>query len=340
LDDRGPFLTLLRHIAATRRQNLCILQDNLLEGSRKETLKLFKNFRKRAVVQLETVEVDADSINPNFTKYTLPTEEEGFDEVIYKDSIEAEKTKLSTYIANRKLAERLNPVPGREFRHVWDTFSNDVQVWKKQQQGLDLAEVDEFAESIDIFNVNVFNGGPGGKPIFAFFAEEDWLLLEIRFQLALLVKSFCQDCDRQGFHARHFTHYYAKYFNKLFKPQDINHDSIETVIQSFVPEVCVKKNMVSLTEDSSKEKTLDALYVLRLIEDRRQDRMFRVETGDEMAQVTFDSLKERKKANEEERQKYERSRERRRRYSRSRSRRRETRHDRSRPRAASRRYNS
>jgi len=325
LDEREPLLAMLRHLTVSRRQNVVIYSDNLIDSSRKELLKMFAGFRKRAIIDLQIPEDEgAATSGSNFTKFTLPSKNEGFDEIVFSETEAEDRELLTKYIENRKLTERLQPTASQEFRHKWENFTKDILIWMKQRRGLDMTGIEEKEYTDDVLTINVFNGGVNGKPIFAFFSEEDWLILQIRFQYALMVHWFCQQYDRVGFHIKHFEYYYQRYFSKATKPQDFDKETVEEVILAYVPELEISKNMVSLREGVD----LEPLAILRQVEIQRRDRAFRVEAGDEMAAVSFESLKENKKANVaatdgDKRRDLSRSRgaDRRRRHSRSRSRR-------------------
>jgi len=299
LDEREPLLSMLRHLCICRRQNVVVFSDNLFEFSRKELLKTFVGFRTKAVVDLSApcdstpLESAAKNGGDNFTKFTLPSKSEGFDEIVFNGTETEDRESLAKYIELRKLTERLTPIPSQEFRRKWDTFTKDFQIWGKQHRALDMAGLEENEYTEDVMVVNIFNGGVKGKPIFAFFSEEDWLILSIRFQYALMVHWFCQQYGRTGFHIKHFEYYYFKYYGKATKPQDFDKESVKDVIHAYVPELEVNNDMVSLKEGVD----LEPLSIMRLVEAKRRERAFRFEAGDEMARLCFEICKENRRIN-------------------------------------------
>ncbi|CAE8642448.1 unnamed protein product, partial [Polarella glacialis] len=68
------------------------------------------------------------------------------------------------------------------------------------------------AQDVDLFSVEDVCDDGSGKPLFAHFGHEDWVLLSLRAELNLLVHAFkrdCQDPERTGIHPDHLPFYWA-----------------------------------------------------------------------------------------------------------------------------------
>merc|ERR1712100_945560 len=66
-------------------------------------------------------------------------------------------------------------------------------------------------------DINDANGN--GEPLYSKFEMEDWALLNLRFEVHLLVHAFKHDVnddDRPGIHVEHFDFYYQRYYKRNF----------------------------------------------------------------------------------------------------------------------------
>merc|ERR1712232_208381 len=78
-------------------------------------------------------------------------------------------------------------------------------------------------ENLDIFGVEKVTDLGGGMPLYHAFENDDWALLELQYELYLLVHAFkkdVEDKDRSGIRLEHLAFYYQKYFSKQLVPAD------------------------------------------------------------------------------------------------------------------------
>ena len=132
-----------------------------------------------------------------------------------------------------------------------------------------------------------------GEPLFANFTFEDWALLNLRFEVAVLMQSFRQDVsdpERPGIHESHLAFYYNRYFRK---PLNFKFFGVSTVA-----ELCdLVKDVVSILENGilspvlSEDQLSNHLdLLLRHTEEARQERQRRIEAGEEGARLKFSPM--------------------------------------------------
>jgi len=126
-----------------------------------------------------------------------------------------------------------------------------------------------------------------GEPIFANFSFEDWALLSLRLELALLAHSFKKDSkdeDRTGIHESHLPFYYHKYYMKSFNVRYYGVESTEGLTKLIF-------DAVQLSPDAVLETTLpedfDFEILVRRTEFERRERQKRLDSGDDSARLVF-----------------------------------------------------
>merc|ERR1712013_634162 len=78
-------------------------------------------------------------------------------------------------------------------------------------------ETEEEEPDIDIFSVDDVCDIGDGVPLFSNFAAEDWELVRLRFDFAMLIASFKKDCDdpdREGIPLEHLSFYHQRYYKR------------------------------------------------------------------------------------------------------------------------------
>jgi len=170
-----------------------------------------------------------------YSDFSLPSVDEGFDEVRYEWQQEAAAaTALKDWQFARKLTQRVDDLkPGEWFTTESAAWAKKLQEWRKAQaewkdpkrraalkekkaearkkaaeeakeKGLELeaeaeAEADAAMEidpdTVDVMSVEDVADLGSGEPLFSSFSHEDWALLAIRYELFLLVHSFKKDLD-------------------------------------------------------------------------------------------------------------------------------------------------
>jgi len=231
-----------------------------------------------------------------FSKFTTPNKSEGFDDIRYEwDSAEKANVYLKEWVANKKLNTRIEDLkPGEFFTAKAAEFGKLYQSWQDCARNSDKAEKpvkekkegDEEEAELDVFSVTDVMDIGDKVPLFQNFGVEDWALLQLRFELHMLVTSFKKDCDdedRTGVPMEHVPFYYYKYFNKMFSPASFAMEDTKKMLN-------LVKDTVTITDvivvSQHKEDTEYDIFV-KLTEAARRDRQRRIEAGDETARLKY-----------------------------------------------------
>eukprot|EP00927_Polykrikos_kofoidii_P033431 TRINITY_DN2825_c0_g2_i4.p1 TRINITY_DN2825_c0_g2~~TRINITY_DN2825_c0_g2_i4.p1 ORF type:complete len:1066 (-),score=243.31 TRINITY_DN2825_c0_g2_i4:225-3371(-) len=253
-----------------------------------------------------------------FAKFSLPTEEEGFDEIryVWQDSSACQSI-FKDWLLEQKKTQRVEDLqPSSWFSERWETWQSTLKDWRRIQskcmsskdkadagkEGHDendkadegivaeeeskTVEIDE--DELDVFEIDNVNDIGNGKPIYSHFEYEDWTLLCLRYELHLLVHAFRHDIDdpdRLSFQESHLTYYYNKYFRKALDLDCLGCKGFADV------EAMIKEN-VTLDEKTSfikvvlpADEPLDKF--MRLTEEHRRERQRCIDAGDETARLKF-----------------------------------------------------
>merc|ERR1711939_840224 len=105
----------------------------------------------------------------------------------------------------------------------------------------------------DIFAVdNVCDIGHG-EPLFAKFGNEDWVLMQLRWELYTFVTAFkkdVDDADRQAIPEPHISFYYNRYHKKNFTPKLFGKDTLTELLG-------MAKDTVTINDSKFLTTTLD-----------------------------------------------------------------------------------
>ncbi|CAJ1427927.1 unnamed protein product, partial [Effrenium voratum] len=261
--------------------------------------------------------------NSTFMDFSLPTDEEDFAEIRYEWATElVSKEYMRSWMQAKKITTRVEDIncsetfTNRVFE--WQRLQNEWQVkqkdfksdpvkqqaaevradkekryeekQEKQQPEAEAAEdeLDGFVP-LDIYSVKDVADIGEGEPLFANFSLEDWALLNLRFELTILMQGFRQDVadpERPGIHESHLGFYYNKYFRK---PLNIKFFGVSTAV-----ELCaLAKDVVTIQENGvlapslSEEQLANLDMLVRLTEAARRERHRRIEAGDESSRLKF-----------------------------------------------------
>jgi len=259
------------------------------------------NFRKRDAPDLDTKELSAW-----YAKFTLPEEDEGFDEIKFAW---AEKAKCEEHfrkwVLERKLTQRIEDLqPSEWFKSKWSDWTKSLGSWKKKQKDFkdpavkkalakkkeedEGEKVEVNSEDLDVFAVEDVADIGNGEPLFAHWVFEDWSLLSLRFELHLLVHAFRHDVDdpdRPAFHENHLPFYYNKYFKKVFNAKYFGVTKLAELIEMIKDTVEINSKTFMIESQLSNDTPMDNF--VKLTEDHRRDRQRRLDAGDETAQLKF-----------------------------------------------------
>jgi len=134
-------------------------------------------------------------------------------------------------------------------------------------------------------------GGENGKPLYAAFLNEDWLLLSCRYQLHLLLHSFAEDSGAkdiqlEGMPVDHVAQYFSTYFNpRKFSPKSLGCTGLEQVVELMDDSVKIETKGKQMFLVPLLDKDTEVIAFVKKVEECREDRVRRIEAGDESAML-------------------------------------------------------
>eukprot|EP00928_Gymnodinium_smaydae_P069895 TRINITY_DN5372_c0_g1_i1.p1 TRINITY_DN5372_c0_g1~~TRINITY_DN5372_c0_g1_i1.p1 ORF type:complete len:834 (-),score=138.74 TRINITY_DN5372_c0_g1_i1:220-2721(-) len=226
-----------------------------------------------------------------FSGFKIPTAAEGFDDITFQwDNEASAQEHLSKYLEHLRLTTRVDDVrPGQWFKEKQSEWMKTLKEWQALQNTNASKTQNEESEkpldNIDVFSVeNILDIG-NGKPLFSEFAFQDWVLVQLRFELHLLAYSFSKDADGRKIVEKHFDHYYAKYFQrslslKMFGVESKAKlfDMLRDCISFAAPD--------QILESSLSEETGIEMFV-KLQEDSRRTRQRHIDAGCDLPALNF-----------------------------------------------------
>lgn len=205
---------------------------------------------------------------------------------------------LMDWVREKKLTCRLEGLqPGEWFKSKSTDWTKILKEWQAKQKSSAKAKPaanegeDAEEEDVDIFSVEDVTDIGNGTPLFKEFTFEDWVIIQFRFELYLLVKAFLKDADdpeRSGIPESHFEFYYGKYFTRRIVPKSFGFDSLQEVLLKLGKDIIGSNGAevpileLKLTDEIEK---LDIFC--KLTEDGRRERQRRIDAGDETAKLKF-----------------------------------------------------
>ena len=235
----------------------------------------------------------------SFEKFTIPSEEEGFQEVCFVWEGEEESNEyLKQWIAEKKLVQKVNDLrPSGWFKDKHREWQSILSRWKRRQDDwkdpakrrrmdkpLPDGTLPESCEEVDPWTLLDPTDIGTGEPLFSKFAWEDWQMLELRVQLHLLVHGYkhaMNDPQRVTFHERHTESYYDTFYRKPLAIRQFGVNSLQELLNMIkdTMEILSSKSMLDpqLSDDTPFEN------FLRLTEDARRLRLSRLDSGDATA---------------------------------------------------------
>jgi len=246
----------------------------------------------------------------SYADFSLPSKEEGFDEVSYHWQSEADAGKfLKEWIFAKKLTQRVEDLePGESFKESWTQWQKSLKEWRGlQSQWKDpnkrkalLAKREEAkkkeaeekgeeapkedpkidVDDLDVFSVENVSDIGNGEPLFANFVYEDWFLLSTRFEIHLLLHSFkkdLNDSDRPSFTEKDLAFYYNRYYKKTFNLKSYNAKDVAGLTE-LIHDTLAVNGQTSFLEASLADDTPISKFVM-LAEEHRRDRTRRDSSG-------------------------------------------------------------
>jgi len=251
----------------------------------------------------ETPEVAGLELADHYRKFSLPVEDEGFDEVRFEwqDRVAAEKY-VRTWVLERKATMLVKDLkPGEWFKAKMDLWRTERKQLRDGHQEYDRKKKagtvsSEVELNLDVGSiVDIHDADGHGTPLYACFKYEDWVLLAWRYELHLLAHAFVEDVadeDITGVPETHMQHYYEVYFKAKFEPKEklgIT-GGIAAAVQLLREPLELQPGPQPsgprvLRSAMPRDAPLEAF--VKGVEVYRRDRKRRLEAGDESAQLTF-----------------------------------------------------
>jgi len=238
-------------------------------------------------------------LNTNFQNFSLPEEEEDFEEIrwVWQEEDKA-RQHLNEWIQMKKLTSRLEDlVPGDWFNSKWKEWQKVIQSHQAKQNAWKAAEAKKLSEEkgtgevdfehLDVFGVEDVTDVGGGEPLFAFFSFEDWTLMSLRYELHLMAHAFStdsNDSDRVAVPVEHLQFYYQKYYKKVLNPKAFGVDNCEELVDLIRDTVLITGKSKVLEAQLPEDLESTNLFVM-LTEESRRDRHRRIDMGDDAAKL-------------------------------------------------------
>eukprot|EP00928_Gymnodinium_smaydae_P099363 TRINITY_DN9457_c0_g2_i1.p1 TRINITY_DN9457_c0_g2~~TRINITY_DN9457_c0_g2_i1.p1 ORF type:complete len:797 (-),score=272.82 TRINITY_DN9457_c0_g2_i1:183-2573(-) len=253
----------------------------------------------------------------SFSKFSIPTKEEGFDEIkfLWQPQDKCEKF-LTEYKHELKMTQKVENIkPSGWFKEHYTAWTKELSQWRKLQnewknpaskkkliakkeeelkakakeEGKEAPEPMKIdVEDLDVFAVDDINDVGTGEPIFANFAFADWALLSARYEAFLLTLAFKKDVDdpdRPSFSQAHYSFYYQKYFGKQFSINNFNCKTFADFVKLIKDTIAVEDGTEFVKVLLPEETPLSQF--VKLVESHRRDRQRRADAGDESAILKF-----------------------------------------------------
>lgn len=259
-------------------------------------------------------------LTASFAQFTIPEQDEGFDQIIYDWDDQAKSTDyLRKWVLKTKITSRINDLqPSEWFRTKCVTWDKQLAEWQAKQKEWK-AKKDEHKsvaadnkdgtgeteakhgegeradiEDRDLFTVeDVCNIGKG-EPLFAHFDFEDWELCILYQQLYLLTVSYKRDVndpERIGIHESLLLFYFSRYFRRQLNPKQYGKETVQELIELVKGALEIDKENCVLRHTLAEEiDTLDIF--VKHTEESRRERQRRLDAGDETVRLNFTLLKQ------------------------------------------------
>ncbi|CAE8633151.1 unnamed protein product [Polarella glacialis] len=307
----------IRSLAASASGNFIVaeLKSNLVPAERQAVLQRFSShdFHRRAVVVMgepgkdfkermhSALLADKKAVVPDiadleltksYANFAIPSLAEGFDAVSFAWQPEATCSKLlKAWVRQKKLvlhAEDLQP--GESFKESWAVWQKNLAEWHKCyadcHQAWQVTEMDR--DSPGVFTIEDIMDIGNGEPLFANFADEDWTLLNTRYELHLLLHSFkkdLSDADRPSFELKHLSYYYNRYYKKRWDLEQFGVNEFDDLLDLLEHSVSLNSANGHLKANQAENVPLESF--VKLTEDSRRQRQRRIKDGDQTGRLNF-----------------------------------------------------
>jgi len=256
------------------------------------------------------VDMMKKTVAESYSTFTLPADSEGFEKVEFVWASQANGAEHLQKFATEKKATLIieGLKPGEWFRDKYKAWQQTLKemkakkpaqekVVKKEKPAGDKVkdedtkeeEKPEVKEEEEKAVDPLHAGGEDGKALYADFKHEDWVLLSWRYEMHLLAHAFitdAKDVDLGGMPTEHIWHYYKVYYNRQFNTRSaLGAQGPPEVVEMMddVMKIETKGKMRLLV--SLLDKETEPLTFIQKVEEYRQDRLRRIEAGDESCRL-------------------------------------------------------
>merc|ERR1711972_39864 len=261
------------------------------------------------------------AINRCFTKFCLPTVEEGFDDVVYEwQNQETSAKAIEEWKLAKKMSSRVEEIqPGQAFKDSSAELTKNILQWKAfqaewknlakrkllkdkkaaekkkaaEEAGEEAPAADEKEMDVDVSDVptasidNVLDIG-NCQPLFSEWSFEDWALFNARAEMNMLIKAFkvdVNDPDRQAFPEKDLGFYYQRYFKKNWNLSAFSVKTFEDFVALIKDTICIEEKSTYVQSLLAEDATTSD--IIKLTEEHRRERQRRADAGDESAELKF-----------------------------------------------------
>jgi len=244
-----------KQIGAMMRQRKYLMKmgDLYLATERKELCSKFLGYKRIAHVSFTKTSMHL----PNYEKVTLPTAEDGFDEIVYITSKEECEQALESWKADCKLRSRVDLKVGPLYEEKMAAFRKLFDEKKKD------------------------------KETYPDLAAEDYMLIQLRAEVHYVLHAFKTDVNdesRPGFVLDHFAFYYKKYNKQGFFMETFGLKQMEDLVELIKDTIEINDKAMLVPKHAQDS---DAIAFFEFAEAERKDRQDRLDAGDENAALNF-----------------------------------------------------
>jgi len=262
-----------------------------------------------------SVDMGKKALAGSYTNFTMPSDCEGFDKVEFmwaqKDSCDGYFQKWMVESKANLIIEDLKPGEWfKEKQKAWKQLYQEMKSkkhTKKEAVKKEKADVKKEKSEADDAGTEgkaseekpeeivdpLHAGGENGQPLYADFLNEDWSLLSWRYQLHLLLHSFAEDAGAKDVHLAgipvdHVPMYFNTYFNsRKFSPKFLGCAGLEQVVELMDDLIKIETSGKQRFLSPLLDKETEVIAFVKKVEECREDRVRRMEAGDESARLNF-----------------------------------------------------
>jgi hypothetical protein len=292
-----------------------------MEADEEKPIELSEEEKKIWYYKYDTPDLAQAVLAETFASFSLPSKDEGFDEIRFMWQPEDKcAAHLKAWVLDLKKTLRAEDLePSTWFKDKFEEWSKALSEWRrkhndsrdkrakatkeeeKKDEDKEKEEKDEgeekgeekeekeVDEEPDVDKVEDVNDIGNGKPLYANFVYEDWVLLSLRFELHLLIHAFKRDLDdpdRPGFAEGHLAFYFNKYYKKQFALSHYKMTELKELVELIKENVTINAETGFLEAVLCDDVPLDRF--MRLTEDNRRERQRCIDAGDETANLKFE----------------------------------------------------